>query len=147
MADPMMSHPEPQQAPRGIDVAVGHEERDVSPRPIAIAVIGLAVVSAAAFVAMLVLFNVIAKLQAEWTAKPSPLAASYGAKEPPAPRLQTNPLQDLLDLRARDAAALQGDAWIDRDAGTVRIPIARAIEVLAERGLPARPPQPREIRR
>src|SRR5690242_1241754 len=98
MADPVMSHPEPQHAPRGIDVAVGHEERDVTPRPIVLSVVGLALLSAAAFVSMLLLFNVFAKLHARWTDKPSPLAASYGLKQPPEPRLQTDPLKDLLDL-------------------------------------------------
>jgi hypothetical protein len=142
MADPVMSHPEPQPGPRGVDVAIGHEERDVAARPIALSVVGLAILAGAAFVAMLLLFNVFAKLQARWTDKPSPLAATYGPKEPPEPRLQTDPLKDLLDLRARDAAALQGYGWVDRGAGTVRIPIARAIDVLAERGLPARSPAP-----
>lgn len=122
-----LSHPE-----------VGHEERDVHAAPVALAVVGLAVICVAAFFSMHVLFNVLAVLESKQTAAPSPLAGAYGLKEPPSPRLQTSPLQDLLDLRARDAAALHAYAWVDRDAGVVRIPIERAIAVLAERGLPAR---------
>ena len=49
----------------------------------------------------------------------------------------------LQELRARDAAALHEYAWVDRDAGVVRIPIERAIAVLAERGLPGRPVAPK----
>ncbi len=134
------SHPEP-PAP---DVTLGHEERDVYPRPIVLAVLGLVAVSAAAFVAMHLLFNLLAAFEARETAAPSPLAGTYGLKEAPAPRLQTSPLHDLVDLRARDAAALHEYAWVDRDAGVVRIPIERAIALLAERGLPARPAAPKE---
>jgi hypothetical protein len=129
-----LSHREPP----AVDVSIGHEERDVYPRPIALSVLGLAVVAVGAFVAMLLLFNLLAAYQARQTAAPSPLAGAYGLKEPPAPRLQTSPLRDLADLRARDAAALHSYAWVDRDAGVVRIPIERAIAVLTERGLPAR---------
>ncbi len=137
-----LSHPEPQAPAHGVHE--GHEERDVHARPIALAALALAVVMVAAFVSMDVLFRILAAGQTARTAKPSPLAAQYGLKEPPAPRLQTAPLKDLQDLRARDAAALHAYAWVDREAGVVRIPIARAIEVLAERGLPARTAAPKE---
>ena len=134
MTDPVYSHPEPQPGPSPVDIAIGHEERDVLPRPILLSVIGLAILSVATFVAMFLLFTVFAKYQAKWSNPRSPLAVSYGMKAPPEPRLQTEPLQDLAHLRARDAAALQTYEWVDRDAGTVRIPIAR--------GLPSRPAAP-----
>jgi hypothetical protein len=69
----------------------------------------------------------------------SPLAGSYGRSEPPAPRLQARPILDLQALRAEEAGALQSYAWVDRDGGVVRIPIERAMALLAERGLPAQP--------
>ena len=133
-------HPEP-PAP---DISLGHEERDVHARPVALAALGLAVVFVGAFLAMHLLFNFFAALHARQTAAPSPLAGAYGLKEAPEPRLQTSPLQDLAALRARDAAVLDSYAWVDREAGIVRIPIERAIAVLAERGLPARAPAPKE---
>jgi len=135
-----LGHRDPEHS---ASVAAGHEERDVSARPVALAAIGLAAVCVAAFVLMHLLFNLLASLQSYQSAAPSPLAGAYGQKQPPAPRLQTSPLQDLLALRARDAALLDGYAWVDRDAGVVRIPIERAIAVLAERGLPARAAAPR----
>lgn len=139
MSQDTLSHPEP--APP--DVTLGHEERDVRARPIVLAVVGLAVICVAAFVLMHLLFNVLAAMQSKETAAPSPLAGAYGLKQPPEPRLQTSPIHDLHELRARDAAALHEYAWVDRDAGVVRIPIERAIAVLAERGLPARPVTPK----
>ena len=45
----------------------------------------------------------------------------------------------LEDFRAKEDAILHGPpAWADRNAGTVRIPIERAMELILERGLPAR---------
>ena len=139
MSQDTLSHPEPPPP----DVTLGHEERDVRVRPIVLAVVGLATVSVAAFVLMHLLFNLLAVMQSKETAAPSPLAGAYGLKEPPEPRLQTSPIHDLQELRARDAAALHEYAWGDREAGVVRIPIDRAIAVLAERGLPARPAAPK----
>jgi hypothetical protein len=57
---------------------------------------------------------------------------------PPEPRLQISPQQDMRQMRAAEMAALHSYGWVDRQAGIVRIPIERAIELLAERGLPAR---------
>jgi hypothetical protein len=41
-------------------------------------------------------------------------------------------------LRAWEDEQLHGYAWVDKGSGAVRIPIERAIEIVAERGLPAR---------
>ena len=138
------SHPEPPASPgmKDVALAVGHEERDIHALPILFSVIGLTVLSVGAVVAMYLLFNLFAAEQARNTTVPSPLAAEYGLKEPPAPRLQNDPLLDLQQLRARDAERLSTYAWVDRDAGVVRIPIERAIELLATRGLPAREAKP-----
>ena len=38
-------------------------------------------------------------------------------------------------MKAAEQEVLESYDWIDRDAGLVRIPIERAIELLAERGL------------
>jgi hypothetical protein len=124
------------------DATAGHEERDVSLRPVALAALGLTAVVLVVFVLMQVLLNFYAGIQSRRSAAPSPLAGAYGMKEPPMPRLQTHPVADLRDLRARDEALLSGYAWIDRDAGLVQIPIERAMDLMAERGLPARPTRP-----
>ena len=52
---------------------------------------------------------------------------------PPKPRLQIAPRLDLAQKRKAEDEALNSYAWIDRSAGTVRIPIDRAIDLLAER--------------
>jgi hypothetical protein len=40
-------------------------------------------------------------------------------------------------FRAREDEALHQPAWIDQRAGTVRLPIDLAMDVIARRGLPA----------
>jgi hypothetical protein len=52
----------------------------------------------------------------------------------PEPHLQPHPLADRAAYEARQRAILTQYAWVDRDAGIVRIPIDRAMQILAERG-------------
>jgi hypothetical protein len=54
----------------------------------------------------------------------------------PEPRLQISSRADLKQFQARDEARLHSYGWVDRKAGTVRIPVDRAIELLLQRGLP-----------
>lgn len=63
-------------------------------------------------------------------------------KVPPPPRLQSNPPLDLKTFREEEEKSLHSYGVIDPDAGTVRVPIERAIELTAQQGLPARPLQP-----
>ena len=66
----------------------------------------------------------------------NPIMAAPPAISPPPPVLQPDPVADLHQMRAQEDQILQGYAWIDRGAGKVRIPIARAMQLLVERGLP-----------
>ena len=54
----------------------------------------------------------------------------------PAPRLQLAPEADLAALRAREDEVLNQYGWVDKKAGVVRIPIERAMDLIAQRGLP-----------
>jgi hypothetical protein len=72
-----------------------------------------------------------------------PLAAQQENRLPPEPRLQTNPRQDLRDLRSAEEAVLTGFGWVDRKGGIARIPIDQAMKLTVERGLPARQENPR----
>ena len=59
--------------------------------------------------------------------------------ESPQPALLVAEPIALGEHRASETAALSGYGWIDRNAGTVRIPIDRAKDLLLQRGLPTRP--------
>ena len=56
----------------------------------------------------------------------------------PAPQLEVNERTELNDERLREENTLSTYDYIDKNAGTVRIPIDRAMELLAQRRLPVR---------
>jgi hypothetical protein len=70
---------------------------------------------------------------------PPPLAQREADREPPAPRLQTTPVVDLERYREAQQQVLERYAWVDEKNGIAQIPIERAIELVAERGLPPLP--------
>ena len=58
----------------------------------------------------------------------------------PSPRLQTDDgYQEITDIHAKEDLLLENYSWVDEGKGTVRIPIERAMELIAERGLPVAP--------
>ena len=110
----------------------GYEHRDVTLRPILFGGVALLLGLVGAMTLMSALLSTLNKAEATASAKASPLA-SYGPQTPPAPRLQTDPLGDLRAMRLREATQLTQYGWIDHDKAAVRIPIERAIELLAQR--------------
>ena len=115
-----------------------HEESDVNIRAILAFGGALIVVAAVVHLLIYVLFGYFDSREGVKVPAEYPLAASQGHHEPPEPRLQTDPRQDLSDLRAKEDELLTSYGWVDRNAGVVRIPIDEAIKLTLERGLPAR---------
>ncbi len=66
---------------------------------------------------------------------------------PPAPRLQINQSGDLKDLRANEEERLHSYGWVNKQAGVVRIPIDKAIEDIAAKGIPQPPPPKQETKK
>src|SRR5579871_2072641 len=56
----------------------------------------------------------------------------------PAPQLETDERAQLNTIRLGEENTLRTYGWVDQKAGVVRIPIDRAMEILAQRGLPTR---------
>jgi hypothetical protein len=56
----------------------------------------------------------------------------------PPPNLQLNSHEDLAALRRHEEAELNSYGWVDPSNRVVRIPIQRAMELIARSGLPAR---------
>jgi hypothetical protein len=63
----------------------------------------------------------------------------HAEKAFPDPRLETNERNQLNQIRVREDSLLDSYGWADENAGTVRIPIERAMDLLVQRGLPVRP--------
>lgn len=73
---------------------------------------------------------------------PPALAEARETRVPPGPNLQPNPEADLAAFRAVEEAELATWAWVDREKAVARVPVERALEIVAARGLPAPPPMP-----
>ena len=52
---------------------------------------------------------------------------------------KTDERNELTDVRLREEEELNSYGWVDQKAGIVHIPIERAMQLIAERGLPVRP--------
>jgi len=120
------------------DPEVRHETSDVNIRVVLGFGLGLIVVAFVLHVGIWLLFMAFANREAHQGAPEFPLAVGRQSQLPPEPRLQTNPRQDLKDLRAAEDAILDHYGWVDKSTGVVRIPIGDAMKLAVERGLPAR---------
>ena len=56
----------------------------------------------------------------------------------PDPRLETDERTQLDSMRIAEEEKLNSYGWVDENAGTVRIPIERGMDLLVQRGLPVR---------
>ena len=57
----------------------------------------------------------------------------------PEPRLEDNERTELSPFRYMEEEQLNSYGWVDQNAGVVHIPIDRAMELVAQRGLPTTP--------
>ncbi|HMK31536.1 MAG TPA: hypothetical protein VK473_17770 [Terriglobales bacterium] len=60
----------------------------------------------------------------------------------PEPRLEKDERTDIGKLRAANEARLNSYGWVDEKAGIAHIPIERAMDLIVQQGLPARPQPP-----
>ena len=57
-------------------------------------------------------------------------------KLPPEPRLQAHPAHDMQEMLASEDRELGEYGWVDQQKGIVRIPVDRAMDIIAQKGLP-----------
>jgi hypothetical protein len=120
--------------------AHAHEPDVVPARPVWIGVVVLVLVLVIGYLVPTALESVLFEREARRSPPANPLAATEGRRLPPAPRLQVNPARDIVELRRAEERRLQSYGWVDPAKGIARIPIARAMSILAEKGLPPPPP-------
>jgi hypothetical protein len=117
----------------------GHEVRDISTRVVmgfgVVLVIGAIVVH----VAIWLLYLYFGSAAGRASTREFPLAQVGAPAQPPAPRLQTRPREELNQMRAEEERVLTTYGWVDANAGVVRIPIEQAMRMTLEQGLPVRP--------
>ncbi len=128
-----MAHDEPK--PVVVDPNAQHEADELSVRPLLLSGAGLFITVGIVLMVMTWIFNY---LDARRLSGPTPSALAEGGTLPPRPRLQVTPARDLREMRESEDKLLNTYGWVDKQAGIVRIPIDRAIEVVAQKGLPVR---------
>ena len=119
----------------------GYEKRDTDVRAVTWFLVILFVATLVSMVAMKFLYGILAERAAADQRPPGTLVGMR-SPQPPEPRLQPAPFDDLIHLRAAEEQALSSYGWVDRSKGVVRIPIERAIDLIVERGIPPAPPTP-----
>jgi hypothetical protein len=60
-------------------------------------------------------------------------------KQFPQPRLETDERTEIHDFRLKEEQELHTYGWVDQASGVMHIPIDRAMDLMAERGLPTTP--------
>jgi len=118
------------------DLPIGYELSDLKPGYIALFGIGV-VIAVGLAVVITSLFVHYRELQHARQETPVPRLARE-RESMPEPRLQVDAPNELRQMRAAEEATLNSYGWVDKEAGVVKIPVERAMEILAKKGLPAR---------
>ena len=116
-----------------------HETRDASIRNLLIFAAGLSLLVIAGLVVSRWVFRFFVGRQGL-----GPPASPFENVRtlPPEPRLQVTAPTDLKHYKAAQDGALKSYGWVDRQAGVVRIPVERAMDILVQRGFPVRTTTP-----
>jgi hypothetical protein len=116
---------------------VAREATDANTRAITSFGIGLAFVIVVSQLLLWWLFDELAGKEARLSPPVPAIIKAQAPVLPPEPRLQASPRLDLQKMLRDEDAVLDHYGWVgDPDRGIVRLPIQRALEIVAERGLP-----------
>ena len=118
-----------------------HEHRDVNVW--AVGKVGIALILTT-IASMLLMFGVFRYFEVRENAAQIPPASVKTLNPnslPPEPNLMFNEHEatNREDIRAGEDKLVDGYGWVDQAHGVVRIPVSRAMDLVTQRGLPARP--------
>jgi hypothetical protein len=112
----------------------GHEKTDISMQAVVWTAVGYV---ALGVLALVICWFVFFGLRPARMAEQRSLRHERPASPlPPEPRLQVAPWSDMKAQKAYEDDLLHTYGWADRPGGRARIPIERAMEIVAERGTP-----------
>lgn len=112
----------------------GYETHDADAGGVFKFLVALGVVLVVASLVCWGLFRYFSVHDVDQAASDSPFANTR--QLPLGPQLQVNPRADWLKFREDQEKSLETYAWENRSAGTVRVPIEEAMELLVKKGLP-----------
>ena len=131
----------------------GFEPQDLGPRPIYGFLISLVVIGVLTYYVLWGVFYLLEAYNRGHQPPVSPMVkAEQETREPVAsatsqkivgkfsePRLEDNERTELAPFRYQEEQVLNSYGWVDENAGVARIPITKAMELIAQRGLPTTP--------
>jgi hypothetical protein len=126
-----------------------YEPQDLRPSGILYFLLGLAVATLLCILGLRALFAVLEHREKASQPSGNPLvtnlptdtrrvAPGYPQTTFPNPKLEEDERGQLNDIRRNEEKTLYTYGWVDEKAGTVHIPIERAMDLLVQRGLPVR---------
>lgn len=122
--------------PPAESIAEGHEVRGLRLRPFLMVAAGLVVAAVIVQVGLWLLLETWTGRDLVFDAQVPP--AIVDEPDVPGPDLQSAPRLELQRYRAQEIELLNGYSQTEVQTDTARIPIQRAMQILAEQGLPAR---------
>ena len=127
----------------------GFEREDMSARAVFSFLVGLALVTVVIYFILQGMYRYLDAYEKSHQPPQNPLAQKTEAdtretspedtKKFPQPRLESNERRQLNDVRRSEEETLNSYGWVDQKSGVVHIPIERAMELVAQRGLPVHP--------
>jgi hypothetical protein len=127
---------------------VSFEPEDLNARPIIIGLVALGLVCIASYFIILGLYTALDRYDSSHQPPQNPLAAvetdtrhvtKTQVESFPQPRLEEDERGQLDGVRIKEESTLNSYGGVDEGSGVVHIPIQRAMQLVAEQGLPVRP--------
>lgn len=130
----------PQALPDLNDPEMRHEHRDVNIWAVGKVGIALILTTIASLVLMAGMFRYLEVRENAAQIPPASTTTPPNAL-PPEPNLMFNQNEhvNLEEIRAAEEKDIDNYGWVDKEHGVVRLPINRAMDLVAQRGIPARP--------
>jgi hypothetical protein len=131
--------------------SAGYEREDMKTGSIYAFLIVLAVVGIVVTLIVTGAYNAANRYVADHQPEMTPMAAQMkldpntrkvhraDVEQFPQPRLETNERLEINDFRLQEEQLLHSYNWVNQPAGQMRIPVDRAMELIAQRGLPTTP--------
>jgi hypothetical protein len=127
-----------------------YEHQDLQPTGIVYFLLALAVVTVACIFALEGLYTYLDHRERSSQTPVNPLltnlpedtrrvAPGYPQEAFPNPKLEEDERTQLNSIRTNEEKELYSYGWVDEKAGTLHIPIDRAMDLIVQRGLPVRP--------
>lgn len=127
----------------------GYERQDIGAKGVLYFLLGLAAAGLLVYFVVVGLYSYLDKRSEAEQAPMNPLVTNapvdtrripkdYPQGAFPNPKLEEDERGQLNGVRLKEEQTLSTYGYIDKNAGTVRIPIDRAMDLIAQRGLPVR---------